>query len=289
MNTMTNPAHAASPVNTGNGSATLVLDFDSTFTKVEALDVLAEMIDADVAAIRSLTERAMSGEMGFAEALSQRIAILKPTREDITALTQRLKGEVSASVLRNKPAILANAGKIRIVSGGFHEFIAPVVAEFGIGPDQVLANRLVFDADGRATGVDLDNPLSQDGGKVVALKALNLKGAVAMVGDGWTDFEVFQGGAADRFYAFVENVARPKVVEAARAEATAQVVASFDEVLHLEGYEGRYSFPRSRIKVLLLENIHPAAIQAFRDEGYDDSGCARPWFALENQSDAQGA
>ncbi|WP_349252579.1 phosphoglycerate dehydrogenase [Asticcacaulis sp. EMRT-3] len=39
--------------------------------------------------------------------------------------------------------------------------------------------------------------------------------------------------------------------------------------MHAEGYEGRYSFPRSMLKVLLLENIHPDGIRAFREEGYD--------------------
>jgi D-3-phosphoglycerate dehydrogenase / 2-oxoglutarate reductase len=274
---MITPALNTAPKISGTPDlATLVLDFDSTFTKVEALDVLAEMLCAsspersgDVAAIKALTDQAMSGEVSFAEALQQRMAILRPSREDVQALAERLKAEISASVVRNKVAFLANAGKIRIISGGFHDFIAPVVAEYGIAPEHILANRIVFDAEGHFTGVDQTNPLSQDGGKVTALKSLNLTGPVVMIGDGWTDYEVFAGGAADRFYAFVENIARPKVVEAAKAHPETQAVASFDEVLHLEGYEGRYSFPRARIKVLLLENIHPAAIQAFRDEGYD--------------------
>ena len=54
--------------------------------------------------------------------------------------------------------------------------------------------------------------------------------AVVVVGDGWTDYEIRAAGAADRFYAFVETAARPKVTAAADA-----VAASFDEVLHAEG------------------------------------------------------
>ena len=33
-----------------------------------------------------------------------------------------------------------------------------------------------------------------------------------------------------------------------------------DELLHAEGLAGRWSYPRSRIRMLLLENIHPAAV-----------------------------
>ncbi|MGA9658829.1 MAG: phosphoglycerate dehydrogenase [Asticcacaulis sp.] len=255
--------------------ATLVLDFDSTFTSVEALDVLAEMLSAsdpdrtgDVAHIKTLTDQAMSGDISFAEALTRRVQLLKPTRDDIAALVEVLKTKVSASVARNKAVFVENPGKFRIISGGFHDFIDPVVADYGIAAEYVLANRLIYNEDGVAIGVDQSNPLSQDGGKSVALRELGLSGDVAMIGDGWTDYEVFKGGAAERFYAFTENVTRPKVVGAVNGE-TSVVAASFDEVLHTEGYQGRYSFPRSKLKVLLLENIHPDAVRAFREEGYD--------------------
>ena len=259
--------------------ATLVLDFDSTFTQVEALDILAELVAAadparaaDVGLIKTLTDQAMSGEISFAEALQRRVQLLKPTRDDITALIEVLKEKVSASIVRNRAALTEHAGKIRIISGGFHDFIDAVVADYDIAPEYVLANRLIFNEDGVAIGIDLTNPLSQDGGKVAAVQGLNMSGAVVMVGDGWTDYEVYKGGAADRFYAFTENVSRDKVVEAARngGDAT-HVAASFDEVLHAEGYEGRYSFPRSKMKVLLLENVHPDAVRRFREEGYDVS------------------
>lgn len=255
--------------------ATLVLDFDSTFTQVEALDVLAELLSAadparqaDVAHIKTLTDQAMSGEISFAEALQRRVQILKPTREDIAGLVEVLKGRVSASVERNRAVFAENPGKFRIISGGFHEFIDPVVADLGIEAEYVLANRLIFDANGVATGVDQTNPLSQDGGKIAAVRGLGLTGDIAMVGDGWTDYEVYKGGAANRFYAFTENVTRARVVEQADGQSV-QLAATLDEVLHAEGYEGRYSFPRSKLKVLLLENVHPDAVRAFREEGYD--------------------
>ncbi|EGF92362.1 D-3-phosphoglycerate dehydrogenase [Asticcacaulis biprosthecium C19] len=257
--------------------ATLILDFDSTFTCVEALDILAEQLAkadpsrTDLALIKPLTDQAMSGEIGFSEALQRRIQILKPTRDDIAALAQSLKSQVSASITRNKAVFLEHPGKFRIISGGFHDFIDPVVGDYGIHPEYVLANRLIWDENGVAIGVDLTNPLSQDGGKIVAVNNLGLPGTIVMIGDGWTDYEVYKGGAAERFYAFVENVARPKVVEAAQGCESTPVARSFDEVLHAEGYQGRYSFPRSKLKVLLLENVHPEAARLFREEGYDVS------------------
>lgn len=248
-----------------------VIDFDSTFTRVEALDVLGEIAlvdhpasDAVLAEVRALTEQAMNGELGFGEALARRIALLGIRREHLEPLVERLKGQVSGSIRRNRAFFERNADRIFIISGGFHEFIDPVVGEFGVRPDHVLANRLLFDEAGRATGVDDANPLSRDGGKVEAVRSLGLEGEVVVVGDGWTDYEIRQAGAAARFHAFTENVARSRVVDAAD-----HVSASWDEVLHSEGLPGRFSYPRSRMKVLLLENVHPAAADRFRDEGYD--------------------
>ena len=84
-----------------------------------------------------------------------------------------------------------------------------------------------------------------------------------MVGDGWTDAEVKIQGAADRFYAFTEIERRPKVIEVADA-----VAASLDEVLYAEGVAGRWSYPRNRIRMLLLENVHPAALERLEEAGY---------------------
>ncbi len=249
---------------------TLVLDFDSTFTTVEALDVLGDIALADsperearLAQVRDLTERAMNGDIGFGEALKQRIEILGVRREHLGPLVERLREKVSPSIRRNRGFFERNPSGVVIVTGGFHDYVDPIVAEFGITPDRVLANSLVFDGD-RVVGVDQANPLSRDGGKVEAVRGLNLPGEVVMIGDGWTDYEVREAGAADRFYAYVETATRPRVMAAAD-----QVAASFDEVLHQEGLTGRFSYPRSRIKVLLLENIHPDAVARFREEGYE--------------------
>jgi D-3-phosphoglycerate dehydrogenase len=252
------------------GTPFFLVDFDSTFTTVEALDILGEIALADDPArvekldqVRALTDQAMNGEIGFGEALKKRIELLGVRRQHLPQLVERLKSKVSPSFKRNKAFFEKNPGKVIVVTGGFHDYVDAIVAEFGITPDQVLANGLVFDGDD-VIGVDQLNPLSQDGGKVTAVQNLHLEGEVVMVGDGWTDYEVKAAGAAARFYAFTENAKRPKVVAAADF-----VAASFDEVLHKEGLKGRFSYPRSRMRVLLLENIHPDAVARFRDEGYD--------------------
>jgi D-3-phosphoglycerate dehydrogenase len=249
---------------------TFVFDFDSTLVRFETLEALAQIALADApdrearaAEIARLTDAAMAGEIDFGEALRRRLALLDLTRAHVEALADRATDALTASVRRNSRFFADNADRIVIISGGFREVIAPVASLLGVAPDRVLANDLAYDAGGRVTGVDDENPLSRADGKAAALAALKLNGPVVMIGDGWTDAEVRRAGAADRFYAFTEVVRREPVVAAADAAA-----ASLDEVLHAEGVAGRWSFPRSRMRFLLLENVHPVAVQRLRDEGY---------------------
>jgi D-3-phosphoglycerate dehydrogenase len=249
---------------------TLIFDFDSTLVRVETLEVLADIClegHPEAAEVRgriaALTDQAMNGELGFGEALRQRLALLPLTREHVRTLVGRILDEGTPSVRRNLRFFNENAGRIYILSGGFREIIAPIAERLRVPASHVLCNDLVYDAEGRVTGVDDANPLSHADGKPKVVRALGLKGPVVMVGDGWTDAEVKLGGAADRFYAYTEIARRERVVGVADAEA-----ASMDELLFAEGLMGRWSYPRSRIRMLLLENVHPRAVELLEAEGY---------------------
>lgn len=248
-----------------------IIDFDSTFTQVEGLDELANIALAGnpnrekvVEQIRDLTDKGMNGEISFSEALSQRIGLLKANRQHIEQLVEFLHTKVSDSFQRNKAFLNEYSDSIFIVSGGFKEFIVPVVTAMGIKAENVYANTFLFDADGNITGVDTENVLAHDKGKIKLLKSLNLDGDVYAIGDGYTDYELKASGLANRFYAFTENVEREKVVAIAD-----DVVSSFDEFLYLNKLPRSQSYPKSLIKVLLLENVHPVAVKAFQEQGFN--------------------
>jgi len=248
----------------------LVFDFDSTFTQVEGLDELADIALAGqpdraerVGQIKALTDRGMAGEIGFQESLSQRLALLGANRRHLAPLVAHLQTKVSASIRRNAEFFRTHADRIYVVSSGFREFIEPVVAEFGITPNHVLANTFTFDAEGNITGCDPANVLSRDGGKIRQLVLLDLDGPVYVLGDGYTDYQIREAGLAHRFYAYTENVSRPSVV--AHAD---EVLPTFDEFLYQLKLPMTLSYPKNRIKVLLLENPDARAAELFRQEGY---------------------
>ena len=249
----------------------IIIDFDSTFTKVEGLDELAAIAltghpqrEQIVQQITDLTNKGMNGEMSFSEGLHKRIALLKASRAHIEELVAFLRTKVSDSFQRNKQFLTENADHIYIVSSGFKEFIVPVVTEFGLRADHVYANEFRFDAEGNIMGIDENNVLSTDGGKIKLLSSLNLEGEVYAIGDGYTDYQLKESGLASRFYAFTENIERPKVVAVADHIAT-----SFDDFLYDNKLSRSQSYPKSRIKVLLLENVHPVALRAFEEQGFN--------------------
>ncbi|AQR62314.1 3-phosphoglycerate dehydrogenase [Brevundimonas sp. LM2] len=249
---------------------TLIFDFDSTLVRIETLEALADIAlegSADAVAVRAeiaaITDQAMSGQLDFGQSLRARLALIPLTRANVLALADRILEEGTPSVRRNLRFFHDNADHLYILSGGFREIIAPIAERLGISADRVLCNDLTYDAEGRVTGVDETNPLSRENGKPTVIKALGLTGPVVMVGDGWNDAEVKLAGAADRFYAFTEVARRETVVAVADGEAS-----SMDELLHAEGLAGRWSYPRNRIRMLLLENIHPAAVERLEEAGY---------------------
>lgn len=249
----------------------LVIDFDSTFTKVEALDVLCEISlqgnekkDECLAEIKRITDLGMEGKLSLQESLNERIKILKAHKRHIAPLIETLKTKVSTSFKLNKEFLTEYADYIYIISNGFKEFIVPIVTEYGIKAENVLANTFVYDEEGFIISFDKNNELTHNKGKAQKIKSLNLDGKIYVIGDGYTDFEIKEAGIADRFYAFTENVSRDTVTDKAD-----HIAPSLDEFLHHAGFPTRISYPKNRINVLLLENIHPAAVALFQKEGYN--------------------
>ncbi len=247
-----------------------IIDFDSTFIKLETLDVLASYVLKDrtdreeiVGKIKEITEQGMNGEISFDDSLRLRMSYLSPTREDLAEVVKILKKNVTDSISRNKDFFKKNADRIYIISGGFKELIGPVTESYAIAPDHILANTFVFDKNGKFEGYDHKNPLSKADGKVEAVKKLGLKGELIVIGDGYTDLRLRESGVVSKFFVFTENINREKVTVKAD-----RVASNFDEVLFAFKLPMSVSYPKSKINVLLLENIDRAAVDHFEAEGY---------------------
>ncbi|MEM6719344.1 MAG: phosphoglycerate dehydrogenase [Bacteroidota bacterium] len=247
-----------------------IFDFDSTLTSVEALDVLAEITlannpkkDAIINEIQEITNLGIDGEISFTESLERRIKLLKAHQSNLEELIARLRLQVSSSIESNKEFFENFSQDIYVISCGFKEFIDPIVKEYNIPADRVYANTFTFDAEGYIVGFDAENVLSQHNGKIQCLKDMNLDGEIQVIGDGYSDYVMREAGVADKFFAFTENVAREKAVDKAD-----HVTPNLDEFLFVNRLPRNLSYPKNRIKILLLENIHSDAFDRLADDGF---------------------
>ncbi len=250
---------------------TYIFDFDSTITQVEALDILAEIVLKDnpdrddvIAEIKEITNLGIDGEISFTESLERRIKLLNAHRDDLDELISRLQEKISESFNRNIDFFKSHKDQIKVISCGFKEFIDPIVEQrFDIASDCVSANTFTFDDQGYIIGFDKTNVLSKHNGKIDCLKQLNLPGEIQVIGDGYSDYVMKEAGVADKFFAYTENVNREKAVVNADF-----ITNSLDEFLYINKLPRKISYPKNRIKILLLENIHQDAYNRLSKDGF---------------------
>jgi phosphoserine phosphatase len=127
----------------------LVADMDSTMIGQECIDELADYagLKNRVAAI---TARAMAGEIAFAPALRERVALLQglPISTIDKVIAERIRPNSGAATLID--TMRANGAYTCVVSGGFTAFMAPLAKTIGF--DEYHANTLLTDAAGLLTG-----------------------------------------------------------------------------------------------------------------------------------------
>jgi phosphoserine phosphatase len=206
----------------------LVADMDSTLIGQECLDELAAFagVGERVAAI---TERAMRGEVAFAPALRERVALLAGLPETVIGdvLKERITLNRGARTLVQ--TMRANGAHVAIVSGGFRQFTG-VIRE-RLGADEDRANAFIIEG-GKLTGKVIEPILGQDA-KLSALKeiaaalGLTLDDTLA-VGDGANDLPMLQAAGLGIAYR-----AKPKV--AAGADARVEH-ADLTALLYAQGF-----------------------------------------------------
>ncbi|MFJ2300848.1 phosphoserine phosphatase SerB [Oerskovia paurometabola] len=184
----------------------VVMDVDSTLITQEVVELLADHAGTrDLVA--DVTERAMRGEIDFAESLRERVATLAGV--PVSAFEDVLEKVTLTPGATELVAELQRRGwTVALVSGGFEEIVAPLAARLGI--THFRANRLEVE-DGRLTG-RTTGPVIDRATKEATLRDLAAAEGVAMadtvaIGDGANDLDMI--GAAGIGIAFA---AKPVVV-----------------------------------------------------------------------------
>jgi phosphoserine phosphatase len=183
----------------GRRKALLVADMDSTIVTTETLDELAAFAGLKEK-IAEITSRSMNGEIDFATALRQRVAMLKGL--EISALERTWQQTVFCPGARTLIATMKHFGATTaLVSGGFTFFTARVAAELGF--DIHRAN-ILLDNGSSLTG-EVGDPILDRDAKLATLNELaqkrGLKPAATMaLGDGANDLAMLQAAGLGLAY-----------------------------------------------------------------------------------------
>jgi phosphoserine phosphatase len=199
----------------GRRKRLLLADMDSTMIGQECVDELADHVGRK-ARVAAITERAMRGEIAFAPALRERVALL-------AGLPAGVVDEVIAKRITLTPGgrtlvhtMRRNGAHTFLVSGGFTAFTARIAALIGF--DENRGNRLIIGGDGRLTGAVAEPVLDRDA-KLETLMELRGRFGLAAeetlaVGDGANDLLMIEAaglGVAYRAKAVVADAAVARI------------------------------------------------------------------------------
>jgi phosphoserine phosphatase len=214
----------------GRRKRLFVADMDSTMIGQECIDELADLV-GQKARVAAITERAMRGELAFAPALRERVALL-------AGLPAHVTDEVIASRITLTPGaktlvatMRANGAYTCLVSGGFTAFADKIAA--AIGFDEASANRLLIDPAGKLSGTVAEPILGREA-KLATLLALRGRLGLAAdetlaVGDGANDLDMIRAaGLGVAFHA------KPAVAAAAAARIDH---GDLTALLFVQGYQ----------------------------------------------------
>ncbi|KAM4648394.1 phosphoserine phosphatase [Amazona ochrocephala] len=201
-------------------------DVDSTVIREEGIDELAKFCGVGDA-VAEMTRRAMGGTVTFKAALTARLALIRPSYEQVQKLISDNPPQLTPGIRELVSRLHQRGVQVFLVSGGFQSIVEHVALQLNIPTANVFANRLKFYFNGEYAGFDETQPTAESGGKGKVISHLKEQfhfKKVVMIGDGATDMEACP--PADCFIGFGGNVIRKQVKEKAK-----WYITHFDELL----------------------------------------------------------
>ena len=186
-----------------------LFDVDSTLINEEVIDLIATKAGVSEQ-VSQITTAAMSGNLDFSESLIKRVALLSGVSTTVLNEVQNELTLTNGAVDLIK-TLLGKGDVVAVVSGGFTEVIAPLLASLKIKDFKANSLQII---DGRLTG-KVQGPIIDRRAKaeflreIAAIHQIPLAHTVA-VGDGANDIDMIQNAGVG-----IAFCAKPALVEVA--------------------------------------------------------------------------
>lgn len=184
---------------------TFIFDFDSTIFPGETLDEIIQFKLKDDARskeksdkITNICNQGMSGAISMEESLRLRLEIAAPDRKIIENYARTNKERIDPIIINTLIVLQEKGHTVFVVSGGFEEWITPLLAGT-IHAENIHANQIKDSS----RPMTFDNIIRKDKEEIIKglIVTRNLSNTeITIIGDGATDFSVFEKGLAQFFW-----------------------------------------------------------------------------------------
>lgn len=202
--------------------ATVIFDFDSTLISCESLEEVLKSKNLDskiLQQIKDITAQGMSGKISFLDSLEKRLSVAPVTREDFIDFGHHARQFLTPGMEDLVRELIRESVHVWIVSGALRDALVPVGKILGIPEDRLLGIDLKWGPDGKYAGIDASRPLNRSKWEGAQGVAQMWPGPKIAVGDGITDYALYEHGLVDHFIAFTQNVRRQAILDKGMPEA----------------------------------------------------------------------
>jgi D-3-phosphoglycerate dehydrogenase / 2-oxoglutarate reductase len=276
----------------------IIFDFGSIIIDNDGIDLVIKAAlkrNNDVeyaqkmAKLHKIAGKAHNGEIPLGDFLRSSFALTTVTQDDIRTVTSLIADRISPQVLETIGGLQQRGKNIFIFSSNFEEVVRPVTTSLEIPPENVFANQLLYDNEGRVIGFNENNPLFLSVGKVFLAEQLRIEGVLdertAIVGNSNTDLAIRKSNNATMFVFF-----SPKDSLTDMRNQADFVVDRFDQLMPLfctdeelsnetaEAYAVAINGKQIVIPhIILLENIHKNALEHLSKQDFTIESFKSAW------------
>ncbi|MBJ2262534.1 MULTISPECIES: HAD-IB family phosphatase [Pseudomonas] len=187
----------------------VIFDFDQTLIDHESTIEIIKSTIADsskaqdqLKELRLIAPKVLAGTASAWELLSLMKVIPRIRRSHLTHYIEATVNNIEPALRETLHQLQQDGVQVHILSGGYMEWITPIVRALGINPRNVLANRL-FWLGSRALCPRPSPLINPSSGKSKITRhwreSGRLKGRTLIVGDATSDYQVYANGWADGF------------------------------------------------------------------------------------------